>query len=223
MQNWVKYLLRTTLASGGLLMLGTGVASATENVNPDLPASALDQHIVTPAVSGSTEALRQARPLEQLDTANQDSLRPAIATVTTDVPAAVPPTTTPVGPIYPDPDLTSVLDAVEPAVLPVLSRVEHAQDSLPVNGTVSADSLDVGTGTRVTTLHADTPDIATPREALSRVSTPDLGGLATLAQKVPLLDSGQTSTGLVAPSLTDAPVLAAVRQVADSAGTLLRK
>ncbi|WP_410599636.1 hypothetical protein [Amycolatopsis sp. lyj-90] len=58
MQNRVKYVLRTTLASGGLLMLGTGAASAAENGDLDLPAT----------------------PVDQLATADQDSLRPAIAT-----------------------------------------------------------------------------------------------------------------------------------------------
>jgi hypothetical protein len=156
MQNWMKYLLQTTVTTGGLLMLGTGIASASENVDPDLPASPLDQ-IVAPAASGLTEALQQARPLQQLDSADEDSLQPATDAVVNDVPAAVPPTTTPVGPVYPvpaglldflpvqlsdiadeaqEPDLNAPLGAelgaAELPTLPVLSRVEQAHDSLPV-------------------------------------------------------------------------------------------
>ncbi|WP_410663510.1 hypothetical protein [Amycolatopsis sp. lyj-84] len=178
MQDWVKYVLRTTLASGGLLMLGSGVASAAEHVDPELPATPVDQHIVTPAAIGLAEALRQARPLDQLAAADQDSLRPAITTAMTDVPAAVPPTTTPVGQVYPAPDLNSPLDVqldeADLPVVPLLSRVEHAQDALtalkpntpvhsefellpaPVNGTVATDPLDAGSGTRVTAANTET-------------------------------------------------------------------
>lgn len=42
MQTWAQRGLRTALVTGGLLMLGTSIASANENVNPDRPASPLD-------------------------------------------------------------------------------------------------------------------------------------------------------------------------------------
>lgn len=42
MQPWARRGLRTAMVTGGLLMLGTGIASANENVNPDLPPSPLD-------------------------------------------------------------------------------------------------------------------------------------------------------------------------------------
>jgi hypothetical protein len=42
MQTWAKRGLQTALVTGGLLMLGTGIASANENVNPDRPASPID-------------------------------------------------------------------------------------------------------------------------------------------------------------------------------------
>lgn len=42
MQPWARRGLRTAVVTGGLLVLGTGIASANENVNPDLPASPLD-------------------------------------------------------------------------------------------------------------------------------------------------------------------------------------
>lgn len=157
MQNWMKYLLQTTAATGGLLMLGTGIASASENVDPDLPASPLDQ-FGAPVAGGLTAAMQQARPLEQLDAADEDSLQPSVDAVLRDVPAAVPPTTTPVGPVYPvptglldflplqlgdvmgeaqEPDLNAPLGAelgaTELPTLPFLSRVEQAHDSLPLD------------------------------------------------------------------------------------------
>ncbi|WP_414936206.1 hypothetical protein [Amycolatopsis sp. cmx-11-51] len=156
MQNWVKYILQTSLVGSGLLTLGTGIASAAENVNPDLPASPLDQ-IAAPAVSGLTDAMRQAQPLHQLATADQDSLRPTVHAAATEVPAAVPPIKTPAGPVYlipadllhslpvqlsnvadevREPDLHSPLGAelgaAELPALPVLSKVEPAEGPLPV-------------------------------------------------------------------------------------------
>ncbi|MFI9452727.1 hypothetical protein [Amycolatopsis sp. NPDC052450] len=155
MQNRLKYLLQITATTGGLLMLATGAASASEKADRDLPATPLDQ-IVAPAAAGLTEAMQQARPLEQLDAADEDSLQPSVDAVLNDVPAAVPPTTTPVGPVYPvpaglldflplqpgdvagdaqEPDLNAPLGAelgaAELPALPILSRVEQAHDSLP--------------------------------------------------------------------------------------------
>jgi hypothetical protein len=49
MQSWTKRGLQTALVTGGLLMLGTGIASADENVNPDTPASPLDLNVTIPA------------------------------------------------------------------------------------------------------------------------------------------------------------------------------
>lgn len=48
MQTWARRGLQTALVTGGLLMLGTGIASASENVNPDRPASGLDGQISAP-------------------------------------------------------------------------------------------------------------------------------------------------------------------------------
>ncbi|RLK60240.1 beta strand repeat-containing protein [Actinokineospora cianjurensis] len=47
MQTWAKRGFQTALVTGGLLMLGTGIASADDNINPDhTPQSALDAKIV---------------------------------------------------------------------------------------------------------------------------------------------------------------------------------
>ncbi|MFD9889583.1 beta strand repeat-containing protein [Amycolatopsis sp. NPDC059027] len=49
MQTWAKRGLQTALVTGGLLMLGTGIASADENpVSPDTPASPLDLNVTVP-------------------------------------------------------------------------------------------------------------------------------------------------------------------------------
>jgi trimeric autotransporter adhesin len=48
MQTWARRSLQTALVTGGLLMLGTGIASANENVNPDRPASPLDPQVKIP-------------------------------------------------------------------------------------------------------------------------------------------------------------------------------
>jgi hypothetical protein len=42
MQTWARRGAQTALVTGGLLMLGTSIASADENVSPDRPASAID-------------------------------------------------------------------------------------------------------------------------------------------------------------------------------------
>ncbi|GAB2763612.1 beta strand repeat-containing protein [Amycolatopsis magusensis] len=48
MQTWAKRGFQTALVTGGLLMLGTGIASADENVNPDSPAGPLDANLNIP-------------------------------------------------------------------------------------------------------------------------------------------------------------------------------
>ncbi|HWC83628.1 MAG TPA: hypothetical protein VG756_27035 [Pseudonocardiaceae bacterium] len=48
MHTWVRRGLQTALVTGGLLMLGTGIASASENVNPDTPANPVDAGVAVP-------------------------------------------------------------------------------------------------------------------------------------------------------------------------------
>ncbi len=48
MQTWAKRGIQSALVTGGLLMLGTGIASAQENVNPDTPPSTIDGGITVP-------------------------------------------------------------------------------------------------------------------------------------------------------------------------------
>jgi hypothetical protein len=48
MHTWVRRGFQTALVTGGLLMLGTGIASADENVNPDQPPSPVDAGVSVP-------------------------------------------------------------------------------------------------------------------------------------------------------------------------------
>ncbi|WP_245573301.1 beta strand repeat-containing protein [Amycolatopsis benzoatilytica] len=64
MQTWAKRGLQTALVTGGLLMLGTGIASADENVNPDTPASPLDLNVTVP-IDEANNAI--GTPLGQVD------------------------------------------------------------------------------------------------------------------------------------------------------------
>ncbi|HET6499257.1 MAG TPA: hypothetical protein VFG87_00715 [Amycolatopsis sp.] len=48
MQTWAKRGIQTALVTGGLLMLGTGIASADENVSPDSPAGPVDVNASVP-------------------------------------------------------------------------------------------------------------------------------------------------------------------------------
>ncbi|ROP39370.1 beta strand repeat-containing protein [Saccharothrix texasensis] len=48
MHTWAKRGLQTALVTGGLLMLGTGIASAQENVNPDAKPNPLDAKVRVP-------------------------------------------------------------------------------------------------------------------------------------------------------------------------------
>jgi hypothetical protein len=48
MQTWARRGVQTALVTGGLLMLGTSIASADENVSPDRPASAIDGGAMVP-------------------------------------------------------------------------------------------------------------------------------------------------------------------------------
>ncbi|QWF80519.1 beta strand repeat-containing protein [Amycolatopsis sp. CA-230715] len=64
MQTWAKRGIQTALVTGGLLMLGTGIASADEGGNPDSPAGPLDLNVNIPV---DIEQNAIGTPLGQLD------------------------------------------------------------------------------------------------------------------------------------------------------------
>ncbi|WP_410651380.1 hypothetical protein [Amycolatopsis sp. cmx-4-54] len=228
MQNWVKFVVRTTLVSGGLLMVGPGVASATENVDPDLPASLVDQQVVTPAVVVLGDSLREAKPLQQLETAGRRAMQPVVDTAD-----GAPGAATPAGPVHPaqvaslrSKPLEVTEDVLEPELngstasvdLPVLSTLERTSDkanplatggelrtpSLPLSGTVVTDPLDPGAGTRVTAVNADAPELGNSHNMRGRSDTTP--SASTLPIDMPV--SGQLPTiEQIATVVSDAPAL----------------
>src|SRR5688572_13081845 len=50
MQTWAKRGIQSAFVTGGLLMLGTGIASAQENVNPDAAPSPVDAGVSVPVL-----------------------------------------------------------------------------------------------------------------------------------------------------------------------------
>ncbi|MGW5051215.1 beta strand repeat-containing protein, partial [Actinokineospora sp. NPDC004072] len=48
MQTWAKRGIQTVLVTGGVLMLGTGIAAADDTIDPDAPPSALDATVKVP-------------------------------------------------------------------------------------------------------------------------------------------------------------------------------
>ncbi|WP_410671411.1 hypothetical protein [Amycolatopsis sp. cmx-4-68] len=109
MRIQTKLTLQVALASGALLMVGTGSASAAETVNPDVPDSPLDQLVAQPGlpgvadtINGATDELQALQqvapavdlrhPVQALDTvlpaATTPQQRPAPATAVS-APAAV--------------------------------------------------------------------------------------------------------------------------------------
>ncbi|MGY6651516.1 hypothetical protein ACXIZN_05060 [Amycolatopsis sp. TRM77291] len=168
MQNWVKFVVRTTLVSGGLLMVGPGVASATENVDPDLPASLVDQQVVTPAVVVLGDSLREAKPLQQLETGGRRAIQPVADTA-----KGAPGAATPAGPVHPA-QVTSLRSKPLAVTEDVL---ETETPSLPLSGTVVTDPLDPGAGTRVTAVNADAPELGSSHKVRGRSATSRSAGL----------------------------------------------
>jgi trimeric autotransporter adhesin len=65
MHTWVRRGLQTALVTGGLLMLGTGIASADESVNPDTPPGPVDAGVSVPIDAGHNAL---GTPLGQYET-----------------------------------------------------------------------------------------------------------------------------------------------------------
>ncbi|HET9142136.1 hypothetical protein [Actinophytocola sp.] len=76
MHTWAKRGIQTALLTGGLLMLGTGIASADENVSPDRPASALDGAIVVPVNAGDNVVGTPVGPVRTPRAARTVAIRP---------------------------------------------------------------------------------------------------------------------------------------------------
>ena len=119
MQTWAKRGLQTALVTGGLLMLGTGIASADEDVNPDRPASPLDGSVRVP-VHLDNNAL--GTPLGQRYLPSLDKeLRVSVKELTHAVPMAHPATEA----------IAPVVDTAKTAAAPVAgSAADKANPTL---------------------------------------------------------------------------------------------
>ncbi|MBB3662764.1 MULTISPECIES: beta strand repeat-containing protein [Prauserella salsuginis group] len=115
MQTWAKRGLQTALVTGGMMMLGTGIASADENVDPDSPAGPLDAGVSVPV---QIEDNAVGTPMGQHDLPGVDrevSTKP----VTDKVNEAAAPAMEKAQP---------VTDKVNDAAAPVTERVQSAAD-----------------------------------------------------------------------------------------------
>ncbi|MGW4061946.1 hypothetical protein ACWEGE_26960 [Amycolatopsis sp. NPDC004747] len=180
MRIHTKRTLQVALVSGGLLMVGTGSASALDGV--------------TTPVEGATGDLQVARPLEQAVTGVDAArtLGAVLHTVPADLFRQQPAPSAEVAGELPEQDLNAPLGrelgATELPVLPV-------DGGLPVHGSVSTEPLDPEEGTRVTGLH--TTDIPAEAAPEPRAGTPAAG--------LPLVGGLLPSTGGLLP--TQAPAL----------------
>ncbi|SEP70710.1 Small secreted domain [Lentzea xinjiangensis] len=85
MQTWAKRGLQTAFVTGGLLMLGTGIASAQENVDPDAAPSAVDVAASIPVKADQNTIGTPARELNvpKIDrTVSTDRVTSAVPTRT---------------------------------------------------------------------------------------------------------------------------------------------
>ncbi|MDT8910151.1 hypothetical protein [Amycolatopsis sp. PS_44_ISF1] len=153
MRNGTKFVVRAALVAGGLMMLGTGIASAAESVSPDSPASPLDVHAGTPDVGKLMGQLPKA-------TAEFDD----------------PQFDLPLGPQLDATDLPALplLGDVQHS-LPLLGNGQHA---LPLLGDVQ-HTMPLLRSTPITPVNGDLPAVPLPLHG--NLSTrPDGGGLANL-------------------------------------------
>lgn len=162
MQTWAKRGLQTALVTGGLLMLGTGIASADENVNPDRPASPLDGSVRVP-VHFDNNAL--GTPLGQKDLPSLDKeLRVGVDDLTHAVPLAdkAAPVVAPVSAKVTD----KVADTASPAVADVSGKVDPVLHRVDAQVEPAADKVNA------TTAKAGVP----PLPPLPTMSVPQVDG-----------------------------------------------
>jgi hypothetical protein len=89
MQTWARRSLQAALITGGSLMLGTGIASADEDVNPDRPASPLDPQVEFP-VRVHDDAIGAPAGGQEFPRAGRDALAGGAVTTGTLVAKAAP-------------------------------------------------------------------------------------------------------------------------------------
>ena len=151
MQTWAKRGLQTALVTGGLLMLGTGIASADEDVNPDKPASPLDGSLTVP-VHIDNNALGTPLGQKNLPGINQD-FRVSPSDVLGSVPMAD--RALPVASTVAQAQQAAapVVDQAQTAAAPVADTLAPVADKAPVLDRVAP--LDTASGLNGNTVNAD--------------------------------------------------------------------
>jgi hypothetical protein len=186
MQTWAKRGLQTALVTGGLLMLGTGIASADEDVNPDKPVSALDGSVAVP-VHLDNNALGTPLGQHSVPTVHKD------ATVrTADVTGALPSNkaTSAADPVLNEARRTAV-DAAAPAT-------DKVRDALP---SVTDDARDQATPVTARTKPVTDRLATVPGgERFSHVSALDKVNVPAVdARDGEVLSGNQVNVDLVVP------------------------
>ncbi len=124
MQTWAKRGIQSAFVTGGLLMLGTGIASAQENVNPDAAPPVVDAGATVPV---KIDQNNLATPVKQLNVPKVDR------TISTDRVTSVAPTRT-AAPVA-HPLVRTVSDRVQGTALSSIARGNtiQAHVDVPIN------------------------------------------------------------------------------------------
>ncbi|MDQ7805862.1 hypothetical protein Q5425_19130 [Amycolatopsis sp. A133] len=242
MRIQTKRTLQVALLSGGLLTVGTGVASAAEVVDPGVPASPVDQLVpnsglpgVADTVNGATDELQAAstgvdlqHPAQALGTvlplgAQQQRPAPVLHTVPLHLLQYLPAPSAAVDGELPEPDLNaplgSELAATEMPVLPATVPLTAAADAEPARATVDRELPTLPLHGTVSTRPLDFKEgtrVTGLNTAAAQPGAPANDRRADApAAGLPLLGGLLPSTGGVLPALNG---VADVTQLASLAG-----
>jgi trimeric autotransporter adhesin len=175
MQTWARRGLQTALITGGLLMLGTGIASADEDVNPDRPASPLDGSVRVPVhldnnALGTPLGQKNLPVIDKEVRVDTGALTGAVPAVGKAAPVDLPAQST----------VDSTMDELSGTAAPVVGTASHTVD--PTLATVhrqAQPALDkakpLADEVNATTAKAGMP----PLPAIPTMSTPRMDGVFT--------------------------------------------
>ncbi len=209
MRIQTKRTLQVALVSGGLLMVGTGSASAAEIVDPGASVSPLDQLSTNPGLHDAADAVNSAHPVQTITAVLPAVTQQGPAAVLHTVPAQLlqhlPAPSAEVSGDQPEQDLNAPLGSELAATdLPALP----ALPVLPLRGDASTQPLNPGAGTRVTGLQTSGASTEAVQSTYDRRADQP-------AATLPLLGGLLPSTNGVLP--TRAPALNGVSAVTQPA------
>ncbi|MEV6640595.1 hypothetical protein [Amycolatopsis sp. NPDC051371] len=199
MRIQTKRTLQVALVSGGLLVVGTGSASAAETVNPDVPASPVDQLVTNPGpVQTLTTVLAATRqgPAPAADAPAPAAVLHAVPVLQHD-PAPSAEVSGDLPEQHLNAPLGSELAATDLPVLPLTATadtvpgratVTPVDGRLPLHGNVSTQPLIPGAGTRVTGLRTSTAPVGAVQPAYDRRADAPAAGLPLLGGLLPSTD-----------------------------------